>query len=237
MKTNKKIWAIIPARSGSQSVKHKNIIKVKGKPLIAFTILLAKKIFKVDKVVVSSDSKNYLRIAKKYRADILHLRSKRSSTNTASDLSFFREIVHFYKNSEFDLPKYFLHLRPNCPVRKLSTLNKAVNFFLKNSHKYSSMRSISKMSETSYKTFELKNNLLKGLCGGSHNIEKMNKPKEFFRKTYMANGYIDIIKVKNISKRNILHGNKSFGFLIKEPVVDIDSKNDLFFAKYLLSKK
>tara|TARA_B100000035_G_C20938522_1_gene526369 strand:+ start:84 stop:797 length:714 start_codon:yes stop_codon:yes gene_type:complete len=236
MNVKNKIWAIVPARSGSQSVKHKNIIKVKGKPLMAYTILVAKKILKVDKVVVSSDSKKYLQIAKNYGADLLHLRSKKNSSNIASDLSFFKEIINFYKKSEFELPNFFLHLRPNCPVRKIETLNQAVKFFLKHSNTYSSMRSVSKMPETSYKTFEIKNNKLKALCGGSYNIEKMNKPKEFFKKTYMANGYIDIVKVKNIIKKSILHGNKSVPFLIIDPVVDIDSKNDLLYAKYLLKK-
>ena len=236
MSKNNKFWAIIPARSGSQSVKHKNIINVRGKPLIAYTILSAKKISNVNKVLVSSDSKNYLKIAKKYGADILHLRSKKNSTNTATDLSFFKEIVKYYKGTNFDLPKFFLHLRPNCPIRKTKILNKAISFFLKNNLKYTSVRSVSKMPETSYKTFEIKNNLLKGLCGQSHNIEKMNKPKEFFKSTYMADGYIDIIKVENICK-NILHGNRSFPFEIKESVVDIDSRNNLLFAKYLLNKK
>ena len=74
----KNFWAIIPARSGSQSVKHKNIIKVNGRPLIAYTILDAKKILRVDKVLVSSDSKKYLNIAKKYGADLLHLRTKKN---------------------------------------------------------------------------------------------------------------------------------------------------------------
>jgi CMP-N,N'-diacetyllegionaminic acid synthase len=236
MNKNNIFWAIIPARSGSQSVRHKNIIKVKGKPLIAYTILAAKKISKVNKVLVSSDSKNYLKIAKKYGADILHHRSKKSSTNTATDLSFFKEIIQHYRSANYDLPKFFLHLRPNCPIRKTRILNKAVSFFLNNNIKYSSVRSVSKMSESSYKTFEIKNNLLKGLCGQSHDIEKMNKPKEFFKSTYMANGYIDIIKVENIYK-NILHGDRSFPFEIKESVVDIDSKNELLFAKYLLNKK
>ena len=62
------------------------------------------------------------------------------------------------------------------------------------------MRSVSKMSETSYKTFEIKNSILKGLCGQSSDIEKLNKPKELFKSTYMANCYIDIVKVDNIVK-------------------------------------
>ena len=35
---NKKVIAIIPARSGSKSIKDKNIINFKGKPLIAWSI-------------------------------------------------------------------------------------------------------------------------------------------------------------------------------------------------------
>ena len=53
----------------------------------------------------------------------------------------------------------------------------------------------------------------------------------------MANGYIDIVKVDNIIKKNFLHGKKVVPFLIRTPSVDIDSKNDLEYAKYLLTKK
>ena len=41
-KLKKKILAIIPARSGSKGIKNKNIIKIKGKPLIFYTIKSAK---------------------------------------------------------------------------------------------------------------------------------------------------------------------------------------------------
>ena len=37
-------WVIIPARSGSKSIKNKNLVKIDGKPLIAYSILAAKKI-------------------------------------------------------------------------------------------------------------------------------------------------------------------------------------------------
>ena len=40
---NKNVIAIIPARSGSKSIKNKNIRKFKGKPLIFHTIEYAKK--------------------------------------------------------------------------------------------------------------------------------------------------------------------------------------------------
>ena len=88
MLNKKSVWAIIPARSGSQSVKNNNIIKINNMPLIAYTIRVAKKTKGIQKVVVTSDSEKYLNIAKKYGADILHLRSKKNSSNIASDFDF-----------------------------------------------------------------------------------------------------------------------------------------------------
>lgn len=237
MLNKKSVWAIIPARSGSQSVKNKNIIKINNMPLIAYTIRVAKKTKGIQKVVVTSDSEKYLNIAKKYGADILHLRSKKNSSNIASDFDFFKELIIFFNKKKIDLPKIFLHLRPSSPLRKSSEIKKALNFFIKKFNSCSAMRSVSKMSETSYKTFEIENNFLKGLCGKSFNIEEMNKPKQCFKSTYMANGYIDIIKVENIIKKKFLHGNKVLPYNITSPTVDIDSKIDLEYAKFLLNKK
>ena len=55
MNFTKEIWAVIPARSGSKSIKNKNIKSFSGKPLIAHTIIIAKKLKKVKKIIFSSD--------------------------------------------------------------------------------------------------------------------------------------------------------------------------------------
>ena len=53
------VWAFIPARSGSKSIRNKNIIKLNGKPLIAHSIYHAKKLKLVKKIIFSSDSLKY----------------------------------------------------------------------------------------------------------------------------------------------------------------------------------
>ena len=74
MKFSNQIWAFIPARSGSKSIKNKNIIKLNGIHLIGYSIKFSKKIKKVSKTIFSSDSKKYLKIAKKYGWSDLILR-------------------------------------------------------------------------------------------------------------------------------------------------------------------
>ena len=69
MRISNEIWAVIPARSGSKSLKNKNIKKLLGKPLIVHSIISAKKNSLIDKVVFSSDSNKYISIAKKYKCE------------------------------------------------------------------------------------------------------------------------------------------------------------------------
>jgi hypothetical protein len=46
MNYKRKIIALIPARGGSQEIKNKNMFRIKGKPLIYYTIREAKKLVK-----------------------------------------------------------------------------------------------------------------------------------------------------------------------------------------------
>ena len=57
------IYALIPARSGSQGIIDKNVLNLGGHPLLAFSILAAKKCSSIDRVIVSTDSEEYAEIA------------------------------------------------------------------------------------------------------------------------------------------------------------------------------
>ena len=235
MKKKISICAIIPARSGSKKVKNKNIIKILNHPVFAYSIGIAKKTKQIDKVIFSSDSRYYLKIAKKYNPDILHKRSKKNSTDTATDLDFLKEISKFLKVKLNYMPDLFILLRGNCPTRNIDQLNLAINKFKKNISIYSSLRSVSKMSETSYKTFYIYKNKLRGAFNNKLDIEKLNLPKEKFPETFSGNGYIDIIKNISLNK-NFIHGKKVMPFINKDICVDIDYPNDVIYAKYLLKK-
>ena len=47
--------AIIPARGGSKRIPRKNVKNFCGKPIIAYSILAAKKTGLFDKIIVSTD--------------------------------------------------------------------------------------------------------------------------------------------------------------------------------------
>ena len=71
MREKLKLIALIPARSGSQRIKNKNIYNLNNKPLIAYSIKSALKSKIFDRIIVSTDSLKYAKIAKRYGADVL----------------------------------------------------------------------------------------------------------------------------------------------------------------------
>lgn len=67
---------IIPARSGSKRIKHKNFKKFNGIPIIVQTLKNLKKIKFFDKIIVSTDHKMIKDLSKKNGADLIIDREK-----------------------------------------------------------------------------------------------------------------------------------------------------------------
>jgi CMP-N,N'-diacetyllegionaminic acid synthase len=229
MKLNNEIWAFIPARSGSKSIKDKNLVILKKKPLIAHSIIVAKNCNKIDKIVFSSDSKKYFNIAKKYGDFLFHHRNKKISSDQSTDFEVFKDFTRNYKGT---LPKFFIHLRPTTPFRDPKILEKIISKFIKNQKKYSSLRSLSLMTNPIYKSVVIKNNKLFSPIFKSFSLDKINKPRQKYPNSYMPNGYVDIIKTKSIFN-GFLHGDKSMPYTNKDFVSDIDSYFDLKIANLI----
>ena len=86
-------WALIPARSKSKGLKNKNIKKIAGKHLIGYSLITALKCKKINKVIFSSDSKKYIQIAKKYKCDEFHLRSKKVQQTMQANTQYLENIL------------------------------------------------------------------------------------------------------------------------------------------------
>ena len=223
---NKKVIAIIPARSGSKSIKDKNIINFKGKPLIAWSIEQCLNSKKIDEVYLSTDSKKYAVIAKKFGLKKVIFRPKSISNDKSTDYEF---IKHFIDNIETN-HEVIAHIRPTTPLRDVKLLDNIIKFFSLN-EKYSSLRAVHENPETAYKSFELKNKFLKPLKGVRKTMDELNNPRQSFSKTYSANGYIDLYRKKFVKKNKRLFGNNVMGY-VTPFTMEIDSLDEL---KYMNS--
>ncbi len=223
---NKKVIAIIPARSGSKSIKDKNIINFKGKPLIAWSIEQCLKSKKIDEVYLSTDSKKYAVIAEKFGLKKIIFRPKSISNDKSTDYEF---IKHFIDNIDTN-HEVIAHIRPTTPLRDIKLLDNIIKFFTLN-EKYSSLMAVHENPETAYKSFELTNKFLKPLKGVRKTMDELNNPRQSFSKTYSANGYIDLYRKEFIKKNKKLFGNNVMGY-ITPFTMEIDSLDEL---KYMNS--
>ena len=223
-----KIVAIIPARKGSKGIKNKNIILYKNKPLIYHSIKSALKLKKIDKVLVSTDSKKFKNIAEKYGATVI-LRPKKISKDNSLEKEFLVHAYNYLKKKEKFIVDLFILLRPTCPDRNIKDLKKALNIAIKNFKKFSSLRSVHKLHNPVQKVFKIKGNYLSGFFNKSLKGEYHSFPRQLYPTTYSPNSFFDALKPKFFMKfksKKIVWGNKILPIVTKF-YKDIDTREDL----------
>lgn len=228
--------AIIPARSGSKGVPGKNIKLLGGIPLFTFSIIAAKMMPSVSRVIVSTDSEEYAQIAKGYGAEVPFLRPNEISGDKSTDFDLFLHALNWFKENENLIPEYILHLRPTTPLRNPQIMEEAVKLFLENKNLASSLRSGHSAPESPYKWFlKDENNYFKGLRDDL-TPEKVNLPRQSFPSVYIPDGYIDILKSSVILDSGTLHGDKMLVF--ESPFcVEVDTKDDFEYLEFQIEKE
>jgi CMP-N-acetylneuraminic acid synthetase len=117
------------ARDGSKEIKNKNIIKIKGIPLIEFTINFAKKL-KIKNIFVSTDGNKIKTIAKKNKTTIID-RPKNLALDNSPEISSWKHAINWYEKKFEKKLEYFISLPTTSPLRKKNDFLKAFKLFKK----------------------------------------------------------------------------------------------------------
>ena len=225
---NNNFWSIIPARSGSKKIKDKNLKKILNYSLVGCAIKASEKSKFISRIFVSTDSKKIKREALKLGAEVPFLRSKKNSGDLSTDFDVVSEFLRRIIDIEYILPEYIIYLRPTTPLRDPKVLDLAMMKFKKLKN-YDSLASVQQMNEPVYKKFLIKNNKLQCIFP-NQTLGDATKPRQNFPITYEHNGYLDIVRTKNVFKKKYL-GVKCFPFILPR-AIDIDDQFDLSFARY-----
>jgi N-acylneuraminate cytidylyltransferase len=123
------VIALIPARTGSKRIADKNILPLKGHPLLAYAIesALQSKVF--SRVLVSTDSKEYSHVATHYGAEVPFLRPVELATDSSPDFEWIDDTLRRLGNMERTYDAFAI-LRPSNPFRTPETIRRAWNAFL-----------------------------------------------------------------------------------------------------------
>ncbi len=137
--------ALIPARSGSTRVPHKNVRRLGEHPLIAYSIAAARQSGVFDDVIVSTDSAQYADIGRHYGAEVPFLRPDDMAGATSPDIEWVELTLDRLKQAgrSYDC---FSILRPTSPFRLSETIRRAWDLFLAEEG-VDSLRAVQKCSE------------------------------------------------------------------------------------------
>jgi len=230
-----KIVCLIPARSGSKSIPHKNIIKLGRYPLIAYSIAEAKLSKYIEEVVVSTDSEKIAAIARRHEASVPFLRPKEISQDNSLDIEFFKHYIDFLRNKFIEIPDLIVHLRPTTPLREVKVIDSAIEYMMEN-NEATALRSMHKTHLTPYKMFKLRGEYAVPFLNYGNVKEFYNLPRQVFEDAYIPNGYVDIIRPSVLREIGILHGER-MKLWETTKIADIDVLEDYGLAAKILHEE
>ena len=224
-----KVLAIFLARGGSKRIKDKNIISFFGKPIIYYGLDVAKKSKIFSEIYISTDSQKIKRIVEKKGFKVKKLRSKKLAKDNVSSLVVIKSILDDYEKENIYFDCIF-NIFPASPLLQSQDLKKALRIFQKKKMK-KPLYVFSKYSTPIERSYRTKKNIFY-----PSKPKSIMKNSQIFKESFYESGPFSIFPSKYFKKKNYLK-NLSTGILgYKLPnyrSIDIDTKEDLFFAKVL----
>ena len=224
------ILAIIPARKGSKQLPKKNLAKLGGESLVEIAINVAKDVKKINNILVSSDCKEILKIAKKNKV-LTSLRPKElASDNSLVIETIIYEYERLKKNLKIDI---IVLLEVTSPLRTASHIEKCINMLIKK--KLDSVATFRESDIHPHKTWQIKNNDIPKTFLKNSNPWT---PRQELSRAYQLSGVAYVFKPDGIKKKSnsLLFGKQGGVIIDKKYSIDIDDNIDLELAKILIQK-
>ena len=231
----KKILAVILARGGSKGIKKKNIKLINNHPLISYSIAASLNSKLINNLIVSSDSKEIINVAKEYGADAPFVRPKNLSGDKVPSVTALKHAVlsaeKFYK-TKFD---FIIELPCVSPLRDHEDIDAVLNLIIKKN--YDSVISYVDTGEKHPTRLKrIKKNKVTAFCK-DYPESDIGSRRQDFEPCYIRNGAIYAMNRKTLIENNSRNGKKSFPYIMSDnKSINIDAKFDFTIAEMLIEK-
>lgn len=225
---NRTVLCFILARGGSKGLPRKNIRTIAGKPLLAHSIISAKKVSFIDDVFVSTEDPEIKKIALDFGAKAID-----RPIELASDSSIYLDAVkHMIEQiAQTKTNPIIVILQTTSPIRNNNDISNCIELLTEN---IDCVVSVSLVKKHPSRMFKEKNLLLEFFL----NVEpKSNRQDE--ETLYEMNGSI-LVTNSNflLEQEKLVLGGNMKGYLLDEiSSIDIDTWFDFEICQYFMNKK
>lgn len=223
----KKVLAVIPARGGSKGLPGKNIRKMAGKPLIAWTIKEAQKSKYIDRLILSSEDKEIIHIARKWGCEVPFVRPVELAQDHTPGIE---PVIHAIKSlsSKYD---YIILLQPTSPLRTAEDIDTCIeNCINSNSPACVSVCEAEKSPYWMY-TVDIQEKI--------HPFIQSEKPayrRQDLPRVYVLNGAIYVASTDFLLKELTFINKETIAYVMPaERSVDIDTEIDFTYCELFMN--
>lgn len=229
MVNGKTILALITARGGSKGIPQKNIIDLGGKPLLAWTIEAAQKSQCIDRLILSSDDTRIINTAKAYGCEVPFVRPAELALDTTSSM----DVIFHALDSLHTSYDYLLLLQPTSPFRTAAHIDQAIEHLFKT--KAVSVVSVSRTKKSPDLIFYREDT--GKLIPIIKSDERVTRRQDA-RPAFEYNGAIYFTNIEYLKQVKSYKTPDTVGVELTDFMdIDIDSSDDLEYARYFAEKK
>lgn len=230
------ILALIPARGGSKGIPRKNLLVLRGKPLIAYSIQQAQASRRITRVIVSTDDQEIAAVARAWGAEVPFLRPTEFAQDLSPDIDAFRHALTWLAEHQGYRPEAVVHLRPPGPVRRVELIDQAVDLLLSNADA-DAVRSVRRALQTPYKMWRiLDDGTMTPVLRLEGVADCQSLPRQALPVTYWQNGYVDVLRPRAVLEFNSMWGRRVLPFVVEEPLFEIDYPEQVPAVEQALEK-
>ena len=231
---SKKILVNILARSGSTSIKHKNIADLGGKPVLWYSVTEALKSKYADAVCVSTDSKKYAKIAKDAGASVPFLRPAKHSHKKATAAAASRWTTLEYEKFSGEKYDYIVDFMNSNPFKIVDDLDECIEMLHKKKNADTVVAVNRLWDGHPDRIKRIVRGQLQDWPGTKEKLESMRqdlKPAAYIRSgsVYAMKRHVLIDEVNRRGKVSIPY------ILPDERVCNLDEMKDLYTARAMIS--
>jgi CMP-N,N'-diacetyllegionaminic acid synthase len=223
-----KILVVIPARGGSKGIPQKNIKLLGDKPLIQYSIDVAREIVNDDMICVSTDDERIKEVCESLNLTIPFVRPTELSTDIAGTYEVLVHSLRYYLEKKIEVDKIVL-LQPTSPFRNSKQLKDALSLWKEDSEL---IVGVKKTKANPY--YVLMEENAEGYLELSKKAGDISQ-RQSVPSVYEINGAIYIINAKKLLNEKSLRAFKTQKYVMDDvSSVDIDEPLDWLYAETIL---